>query len=493
MEQHEAGEGQQPDEIEVDASTDEQADTSSDAQSEPLGVRDASSSSQSELLSDRDKEGDAWSDEVTDPPSDVASTRSQSELRPRGAWDPTERDETDDEVVHTTDGEVRPADETDDDADETIPVAEVRTPDPTHEHEAPEESRVRVSLSPTLTILLGLAAGAVAISGLREVSGIIAPTFLAMTLIIAVYPVYKVLRRFLGSVISGLLLIVMLYGILAFLGASIGLAASKFATELAKPEYTSTFTGLIRDARDVLSAKGVDAQEIDEYISNFDLRNLTGLATSLANTITGLTTTMLFLLTVMIFLVMDAGGFKGRLSAIHRHKPDVADALVDFGYRVRKYWIVSTVFGVIVAVIDYFALVWLGVPLAMTFGLLAFVTNYIPNIGFVLGLIPPAFIALLSGGVSTMIWVIAIYCVANFVIQSIFQPKFTGDAVGINATTAFLSLVFWAYVFGALGALLAIPCTLLVKSLLIDRDPRARWINQFIASDPRESRSAQPT
>ncbi|SMC83500.1 Predicted PurR-regulated permease PerM [Janibacter indicus] len=456
-------------------------------------------------------------DEATDPPSDVASRRSQSELlserdgdsqselRPRGTWDPSERDgdlqsellneraESEDEVVHTTDGEVRQADEADDDA-ETIPVAETRTPDPTHEHEAPEEeSRVRVSLSPTLTILLGLAAGAVAISGLREVSGIIAPTFLAMTLIIAVYPVYKVLRRFLGSIISGLLLIVMLYGILAFLGASIGLAASRFATELARPEYTSTFTGLVRDGRDLLLERGIEAQEIDEAISNFDLRNLTGLATSLANTITGLTTTMLFLLTVMIFLVMDAGGFKGRLSAIHRHKPDVADALVDFGYRVRKYWIVSTVFGIIVAVIDYFALVWLGVPLAMTFGLLAFVTNYIPNIGFVLGLIPPAFIALLSGGVSTMIWVIAIYCVVNFVIQSIFQPKFTGDAVGINATTAFLSLVFWAYVFGALGALLAIPCTLLVKSLLIDRDPRARWINQFIASDPRERRSAQPT
>ena len=462
------------------------------------GLRTISSQEDARVEQERPGE-DAQADQAMDLPSDVASRRShserggdsQSELRPRGAWDPSERDG--EEVVHTTDGEVRSADETDDDA-ETIPVAEVRTPEPTHEHEAPEEeSRVRVSLSPTLTILLGLAGGAVAISGLREVAGIIAPTFLAMTLIIAVYPVYKVLRRFLGSVISGLLLIVMLYGILAFLGASIGLAASKFATELAKPEYTSTFTGLIRDARDFLSAKGVDAQEIDEFISNFDLRNLTGLATSLANTITGLTTTMLFLLTVMIFLVMDAGGFTGRLSAIHRHKPDVADALVDFGYRVRKYWIVSTVFGVIVAIIDYFALVWLGVPLAMTFGLLAFVTNYIPNIGFVLGLIPPAFIALLSGGVSTMIWVIVIYCVANFVIQSIFQPKFTGDAVGINATTAFLSLVFWAYVFGALGALLAIPCTLLVKSLLIDRDPRARWINQFIASDPREQRSAQPT
>ena len=83
-----------------------------------------------------------------------------------------------------------------------------------------------------------------------------------------------------------------------------------------------------------------------------------------------------------------------------------------------------------------------------------------------------------------MLWVIVIYSVVNFVIQGILQPKFTGDAVGINATTAFLSLMFWAYVFGALGALLAIPFTLLVKTLLIDRDPKTRWLSPFISSRP---------
>ena len=408
-----------------------------------------------------------------------------------GAAEPADTDRgSTDEVVHTSDGEVIPEDEAAPDA-ETIPANELRTPEREHEHdELP--IKARVSLPPTLTLLLGLAATVIAIAGLKQVAGIIAPTFLAATLIIAVYPIYKTLRRFLGGAIAGLLLIVILYGILAALGASIGIAASKFASELARPEYTSTFTGLVSDGRDFLTSKGIEAQEIDDAIANFDLRNLTGLASSLANTVTGLTTTMLFLLTVMIFLVMDAGGFARRLAAIHRHKPDVADALVDFGYRVRKYWIVSTVFGVIVAVIDYIALMWLGVPLAMTFGLLSFVTNYIPNIGFVLGLIPPAFIALLSGGVSTMVWVIVIYCVANFLIQTILQPKFTGDAVGINGSTAFLSLMFWAYVFGALGALLAIPFTLLFKSLLIDRDPSARWVNQFIASSPEEGTSAQP-
>lgn len=425
---------------------------------------------------------DATDPDATDPEVDNTATDIPTVAPPES--------EDVDEVVHTSDGEVIAEEDAADDA-ETIPVTELREPQREHEHGG-ERIMTRVSLPPTLTLLLGVAAAVIAIAGLKQVAGIIAPTFLATTLIIAVYPVYKVLRRFLGSIISGVLLIVILYGILAALGASMGIAASKFASELAKPQYTSTFTGFVSDGRDFLTSKGIEAAEIDEAISNFDLRNLTGLATSLANTVTGLTTTMLFLLTVMIFLVMDAGGFGKRLAAIHRHKPDVADALVDFGYRVRKYWIVSTVFGVIVAVIDYTALMWLGVPLAMTFGLLSFVTNYIPNIGFVLGLIPPAFIALLSGGVSTMIWVIAIYCVANFAIQTILQPKFTGDAVGINGTTAFLSLMFWTYVFGALGALLAIPFTLLFKSLLIDREPSTRWINQFIASSPQEGTSAQP-
>ncbi len=198
------------------------------------------------------------------------------------------------------------------------------------------------------------------------------------------------MRRILPSAVAGLLLIVILYGILAALGASIAIAATRFANELTKPAYTSTFTGFVTDIQQLLAERGVETEEINDAINNFDLRNLAGVASSLANTVTGLTTTMLFLLTVMIFLVMDAGGFGRRLDAIHRQKPDVADALVDFGYRVRRYWIVSTVFGIIVAVIDYLALAWLGVPLAMTFALLAFVTNYIPNIGFVLGLVPPA-------------------------------------------------------------------------------------------------------
>jgi AI-2E family transporter len=83
---------------------------------------------------------------------------------------------------------------------------------------------------------------------------------------------------------------------------------------------------------------------------------------------------------------------------------------------------------------------------------LAFVTNYIPNIGFILGVIPPALIALLDGGVGSAVAVVVVYTVINVVVQIIIQPRFTGDAVGISATAAFVSLIFWAYVLGTLGA-----------------------------------------
>ena len=157
-----------------------------------------------------------------------------------------------------------------------------------------------------------------------------------------------------------------------------------------------------------------------------------------------------------------------RLSVIRETRPHIAEGLVNFGSRVRKYWIVTTVFGFIVAVLDVIGLLIIGVPLAVTWGVLAFVTNYIPNVGFIIGVIPPALIALLDGGIGSAIAVVAVYTVINIVVQTIIQPRFTGDAVGISATVAFASLIIWAYVLGTLGALLAIPATLFLKSMLLD-------------------------
>ena len=203
---------------------------------------------------------------------------------------------------------------------------------------------------------------------------------------------------------------------------------------------------------------------------------------SLLSGLTDTLTSLVFLLALLLFLTLETSSAGERVAEIATDRKDVADALGRFATGTRVYLIVTTVFGLFVAVLDTVALALLGIPLAITWGLLAFITNYIPNVGFVLGLVPPAVLALLVGGWPLFVWVIVIYCALNFVIQELIQPRFVGDSVGLSATVTLLSLVFWAWIIGALGALLAIPLTLLAKGFLVDIDPRARWANALLRS-----------
>jgi predicted PurR-regulated permease PerM len=135
-------------------------------------------------------------------------------------------------------------------------------------------------------------------------------------------------------------------------------------------------------------------------------------------------------------------------------------------------------------------------PLPLLRGLLAFITNYVPNVGFVIDVVPPALLALPTLGVPEMLLVIGVCCLLNFVVQSLIQPRFVGDSVGLAMTTTFIALVFWAWLLGPLGALLAIPLTLLIKALLVDVDPTARWASALagsLAPEPREPRGNRRT
>ena len=90
---------------------------------------------------------------------------------------------------------------------------------------------------------------------------------------------------------------------------------------------------------------------------------------------------------------------------------------------------------------------------------------------------------LIKGGWQLAVWVIVIYFAINVIVQSVIQPRFVGDAVGLSASLTFLSLIFWGWVLGPLGALLAVPMTLLAKALLVDIDPTTRWAAPLIALD----------
>ncbi len=208
--------------------------------------------------------------------------------------------------------------------------------------------------------------------------------------------------------------------------------------------------------------------------------------TGALSTILGAAGGVFLLVTVMFFFVTAVPGFGPRIAALARTKPELASSLRLFVNRTQRYLIMTAVFGAIVAVLDTGALYLLGVPLALVWGFFSFITNFIPNIGFVIGVIPPALIALLDSGWQLMLAVILVYCVLNVTIQTFIQPRFVGATVGLSAEMTFLSLIVWTLLLGALGALLAVPMTLLLRAFFIDADARAAWVAPLIDTEVAE-------
>ncbi len=331
-----------------------------------------------------------------------------------------------------------------------------------------------------LLLLLGLAATFIVIAGMKTLQDLIGPVFLALVLTIVMHPLRRLIGRRLPDWAATVICLVALYAVLIGLAVSIAVSAARFATLL--PTYQAQFTGLVDDATSWLEGLGVGTDQIAAVSGSFDLSDLGGVVTGILSSAVGVASDLAFIIALGLFMTIDGRSFPRNLAGASHARPRLIGALTDFAHGTRRYLWVSSVFGLIVAVLDTTALYLLDIPAPVLWGLLAFLTNYIPNIGFVIGLIPPAVLGLLEGGPGLMLAVIAVYCVLNVVIQSGIQPKVVGDAVGLSTTLTFVSLVFWAWVLGPLGALLAIPLSLLVKAVLIDADPAMRWLVPLVSN-----------
>jgi AI-2 transport protein TqsA len=334
-----------------------------------------------------------------------------------------------------------------------------------------------------LVILLGAAAVVIGVAGIRAVAWLVGPLLLALVIVIAVYPIQSWLRRKGWPAWAATLsLVVVIYGSLlvltAFLVASVSQLATLFAQNAAKAQQ------LVASLTAALKKLGIDPAHADSTAKSANLGKLvSSIEAQLAN-VGSVLASLILILALLLFLTAESGGTARRMAMIASDRPHMIGAMDRFVHGTRNYLVVTAVFGLIVAVLDSVALAIMGIPLVVLWGVLAFVTNFIPNVGFVIGLVPPALVALLTSGWQTAAAVIIVYCVLNLVVQSLIQPRFVGNSVGLSATVTFVALLFWAWVLGALGALLAIPATLLVKAVLVDSDPRAQWVEALLGSEP---------
>ena len=338
---------------------------------------------------------------------------------------------------------------------------------------APAQAPVR--LAPSLAVLLGLAGAVIVLAGVSHAREVIGPLALAAVIVIICAPVRRPLDR-LGwpSWISTSLVVLLSWAILLVLAAMLAFATAEF-TQLVIA-YSADLRSTADDLFELFTSLGLSDQFTDAITSVLTPSSIVQYATSLGSSILGILTALFFIFAYAIFMAADAGRFA---KATREFGPSAAPRVrrfAEFNGNVRRYYVVNAAFGLLVAVVDGFALWALGIPAPLVWAILSFVTNFVPNIGFVLGLVPPAILALVVGGWPLMLAVIAVYAVANVLLQVLIQPKFVSDAVSLSLTLSFVSVLFWTFIIGPLGAILAIPLTLLVRALVLERDPNMSWL-----------------
>lgn len=348
----------------------------------------------------------------------------------------------------------------------------------TEPSEPPQEAvtdTAPVSAHRTAYIMIGLAGAVVVSFGLAAIATIFVWSFFALVLTICVYPLRPSLERH-GvkrgvATFSVILTVVVLLGVFAF---AFFFSFAQFLALL--PQYADELQSWADDVGAWLSSLGVGQQQIQEISSWFDPGKVLDFLGGIVGSAAGFITAAVILLTMLMLIAMDSSFARTLLREIYPRKPLLATASIAYTIGVRRYMVVTTLLGVAQGIINWIALLLLGVPGAALWGVLAFLCSFIPNIGYFIAIIPPLVFGALVGGWPLVLAIIVVYGIINAVIQSLVQPRVVGRAVSLSQSLTFFSVLFWAVVLGPMGAILAIPLTLLVRMLLVDSNPNMTWI-----------------
>ncbi|PUB20209.1 putative PurR-regulated permease PerM [Promicromonospora sp. AC04] len=327
----------------------------------------------------------------------------------------------------------------------------------------------------TAYIMVGLGGAVVAAFGLAAIGEIFVWSFFALVLTICAYPLRARLEGYglkRGVATFGVVFAVVLL-LAAFFGA-LFVSFAQFLTLL--PQYTDELRSWASDVGAWLTSIGLGQQQADEVSSWFDPDQVLGFIGGIVGSASGFVTAAVILLTMVMLMGMDSSFARPLVRGLYPSRPRLAIAGIAYTTGVRRYMVVTTLLGVAQGVVDWIALTLLGVPGAALWGLLAFLCSFIPNIGYFIAIVPPIVFGALVGGWPLVIAVIVVYGIVNAVIQSLVQPRVVGNAVQLSQSLTFFSVLFWAVVLGPMGAVLAIPLTLLVRMLLVDSNPGMTWV-----------------
>jgi predicted PurR-regulated permease PerM len=339
-------------------------------------------------------------------------------------------------------------------------------------------------------VLITLAAFVIVVAGMRAAEPLLTPFLLsALIAMICTPPLFWLQQK---NIPTGLAVLIVVIGIMVvglLLGTFVSSSLHDFAN--AAPIYQTRLQESTIDLFAWLNSLGIDAssQVLLEYFDPAKAMQM--IAASLKQVGGVLTNTFLILLTV-VFILLEASGFPTKLRAALNDPENTLPRFNEISNNVKSYLSIKTVFSLITGLLVTGWLFILGVDFPLLWGLIAFLLNYVPNIGSIIASVPAVLLAFVQFGLSRALIVAAGYVVINIVLGTILEPRFMGRGLGLSTLVVFVSLVFWGWVLGPIGMLLSVLLTMIVKIALESRED-TRWIGILLGSHGEEAATETKT
>lgn len=339
--------------------------------------------------------------------------------------------------------------------------------------------RLALALGKGTRALLVLALAVIAAAGLKAAASLVVPLLVAAFIAAATQPLVDWLESR-GLPTAAAVLATMFGAALCVVGfgALVALAIGDLGDSL--PGYERSIARTKLQVVGWLSAHGLARAATS--VARFDVaENLETAAARLALEVPEALTAAGIILFVMIFLLLEVASFRRKM----RHALHWVPAQFDHVRRavddVKMYLLVKTAVSAATGVLCGISCVLFGLEAALLWGLIAFVLNFIPNIGSVIAAVPPVGLALIQFGPGRALGILCAYVVINNLIGNLLEPKIMGRALGISPLVVVLSVIIWGWLLGPVGALLSVPLTMTVK-LICAHTEDLKWIAVLLGS-----------
>jgi predicted PurR-regulated permease PerM len=366
-------------------------------------------------------------------------------------------------------------------APEPVSVRDPAAPEPAPVREAAPVSRQNGWRAVNI-YLLTAAAFVIVVAGMRASAGILVPFLLAIFVAVICAPLYQAMtRRHVPAslAIVGILLVMSaaVLGMAGVLERTINSIAGRL------PRYQAALFGQLDEMRRWLEDFGVDLPEatLREY---FDPQWLLRYLGTVASTLGDLLTTTFIIVIVAIFILLEGSALPDKIRQAQGLSPAAWTRLRQIVADVRRYMFLKTVMSLLTGVLIALWCLLFGIEFPILLGLLSFALNYIPTIGSIVAALPGILLALIQFGLGTAVLTTVAYVVINIGVSNGIEPRYLGNGLGLSPLVVILSVLFWGWVLGAWGMLLAVPLTTTVKIALESSDD-TRWIAVLMSERPR--------